>query len=159
DHRERRPRGPPRPRTLLRPHRPRRRPAVPPRRRGPRRHARPRPLRPDPDLPVAPRRGRSLRARHLAGHLPVGAPQRPAPPPPHPHRHRLVTDSTPATSSPDATPQPAAGRSALRRQLARTMVKTIASYDLIGAGDRVLVAVSGGKDSYTLLDLLWEARA
>jgi tRNA 2-thiocytidine biosynthesis protein TtcA len=70
-----------------------------------------------------------------------------------------VTDSTPATSSPDATPQPAAGRSALRRQLARTMVKTIASYDLIGAGDRVLVAVSGGKDSYTLLDLLWEARA
>jgi tRNA 2-thiocytidine biosynthesis protein TtcA len=36
------------------------------------------------------------------------------------------------------------------------MVKTIATYDLIGAGDRVLVAVSGGKDSYTLLAALVE---
>lgn len=52
-----------------------------------------------------------------------------------------------------------APHSKLRRQLARAMVKTIAAYDLVGAGDRVLVAVSGGKDSYTLLDLLWEARA
>lgn len=47
----------------------------------------------------------------------------------------------------------------IRKQLARSMVKTIATYDLIGAGDRVMVAVSGGKDSYTLLDLLWEARS
>ena len=49
--------------------------------------------------------------------------------------------------------------SALRRQLSRAMVKTIATYDLVGAGDKIMVAVSGGKDSYTLLDLLWEARA
>ena len=49
--------------------------------------------------------------------------------------------------------------SVLRRQLARTMVKTLATYDLLAEGDRVMVAVSGGKDSYTLLDLLWEARS
>lgn len=47
----------------------------------------------------------------------------------------------------------------VRSKLARAMVKTITTYDLVGAGDRVMVAVSGGKDSYTLLDLLWEARA
>lgn len=34
------------------------------------------------------------------------------------------------------------------------MTRTIAGYGLLAAGDRVLVAVSGGKDSYTLLDLL-----
>ncbi len=46
----------------------------------------------------------------------------------------------------------------LRRRLSRTMTKTIASYHLIEPGDRVMVAVSGGKDSYTLLDLLIDAR-
>jgi tRNA 2-thiocytidine biosynthesis protein TtcA len=48
---------------------------------------------------------------------------------------------------------------ALRRQLAKQMTRTLATYDLLGEGDHVLVAVSGGKDSYTLLDLLWHARA
>jgi len=38
------------------------------------------------------------------------------------------------------------------------MTKTIATYELIGPGDRVMVAVSGGKDSYTLLDLLSRAQ-
>ncbi|MEZ4385192.1 MAG: tRNA 2-thiocytidine(32) synthetase TtcA [Nannocystaceae bacterium] len=46
----------------------------------------------------------------------------------------------------------------LRRGLARAMTKTISTYGLIQPGDRVMVAVSGGKDSYTLLDLLDEAR-
>ncbi|MGD2279068.1 MAG: ATP-binding protein [Candidatus Omnitrophota bacterium] len=32
--------------------------------------------------------------------------------------------------------------------------KALHDYDLIGGGDRILVAVSGGKDSYTLLSLL-----
>lgn len=48
--------------------------------------------------------------------------------------------------------------SAVRKRLARTMTRTIAAHDLVGPGDHVMVAVSGGKDSYTLLDLLWEAR-
>jgi len=38
------------------------------------------------------------------------------------------------------------------------MTRTIAAHGLVEAGDRVMVAVSGGKDSYTLLDLLEEAR-
>ncbi len=44
------------------------------------------------------------------------------------------------------------------RKLARTMVRTIGDYGLISEGDKILVAISGGKDSYTLLDLLWRAK-
>jgi tRNA 2-thiocytidine biosynthesis protein TtcA len=44
------------------------------------------------------------------------------------------------------------------RKLVRTMVKTIGEYELIGPGDHVLVAVSGGKDSYALADFLWRAK-
>jgi tRNA 2-thiocytidine biosynthesis protein TtcA len=53
--------------------------------------------------------------------------------------------------------QAPAGRT-LRRDLARTMTRTLTEWNLLRAGDRVLVAVSGGKDSYTLVDLLDEAR-
>ena len=38
------------------------------------------------------------------------------------------------------------------------MLRTIGAYGLVEEGDRILVAVSGGKDSYTMLDLLWAAR-
>lgn len=38
------------------------------------------------------------------------------------------------------------------------MVKTICEYDLVKPGDHILVAVSGGKDSYTLADFLWQAQ-
>jgi tRNA 2-thiocytidine biosynthesis protein TtcA len=48
--------------------------------------------------------------------------------------------------------------SEVAHRIARTMTKTIATWKLVEPGDRVLVAVSGGKDSYTLLDLLWRAR-
>ena len=47
----------------------------------------------------------------------------------------------------------------LRHKLSRKMSKTIGRFDLIGQGDRIMVAISGGKDSYTLLDFLWAARA
>jgi tRNA 2-thiocytidine biosynthesis protein TtcA len=47
----------------------------------------------------------------------------------------------------------------LRERLRRQMTRTIAAWDLVAPGDRVMVAMSGGKDSYTLLDLLWDARA
>lgn len=43
-------------------------------------------------------------------------------------------------------------------RLSRTMTRTIGAYGLIGEGDRILVGVSGGKDSATLLDLLRAAR-
>jgi tRNA 2-thiocytidine biosynthesis protein TtcA len=44
------------------------------------------------------------------------------------------------------------------RKLSGTMLRTVVAHRLIEADDRVLVAVSGGKDSYTLLDLLSRAR-
>ncbi len=48
--------------------------------------------------------------------------------------------------------------SAVRKRLGRTMTRTIATHGLLAEGDHVMVCVSGGKDSYTLLDLLCEAR-
>jgi len=43
-------------------------------------------------------------------------------------------------------------------KLSRTMLRTVGDWNLIRDRDRILVAISGGKDSYTLLDLLWRAR-
>lgn len=42
----------------------------------------------------------------------------------------------------------------LRRKLARSMSRAIADFRMIEEGDRVLCAVSGGKDSYAMHDLL-----
>ncbi len=56
-----------------------------------------------------------------------------------------------------ALPQESAAKSdpdALERLLLRSVGRAIADHALIEAGDRILVAVSGGKDSYTLLTLL-----
>lgn len=58
----------------------------------------------------------------------------------------------------DAVPRENRSDEALQRRISRAMTKTIATYELIQPGDRVMVAVSGGKDSYTLLDLLNRAQ-
>src|SRR5688572_23989044 len=42
----------------------------------------------------------------------------------------------------------------LEKQLYRQVKQTCVDHELLAPGDRVLVALSGGKDSYTLLDLL-----
>lgn len=49
-------------------------------------------------------------------------------------------------------------RHPLAVKLRKQMVETIAQYNLIEAGDRVMVCVSGGKDSSILLALLAETR-
>jgi len=47
----------------------------------------------------------------------------------------------------------------LAKRLRRQVGEAIADFDLIRAGDRVMVCVSGGKDSYALLDVLLSLRA
>lgn len=46
----------------------------------------------------------------------------------------------------------------LGRKLMRRMMRTVGTWQLIEPGDRIMVAISGGKDSYTLLDLLWQSK-
>ncbi len=64
----------------------------------------------------------------------------------------LGAAEAPAKESPVETPEK------IRARLSKTMLRTIGAYGLIEEGDRILVAVSGGKDSYTLLDLLQAAQ-
>ncbi len=47
----------------------------------------------------------------------------------------------------------------LHKRLMRELGRGVADYNMIEAGDRVMVCVSGGKDSYGLLDLLITLRA
>jgi tRNA 2-thiocytidine biosynthesis protein TtcA len=46
----------------------------------------------------------------------------------------------------------------LEKRLLRAAAEAIRAFDLIADGDRIMVAVSGGKDSYTLLHLLMRLR-
>jgi tRNA 2-thiocytidine biosynthesis protein TtcA len=53
-----------------------------------------------------------------------------------------------------ATSAPQHDQNQLQKKLRRQIGKAIADYSMIGEGERVMVCVSGGKDSYALLDIL-----
>ena len=72
-----------------------------------------------------------------------------------------VSATGPAEISPSAAPDEAAQLARARREaiklekrLCRLAGQAIVDYNMIEAGDRVMVCVSGGKDSFTLLDIL-----
>ncbi|HEX8294056.1 MAG TPA: tRNA 2-thiocytidine(32) synthetase TtcA, partial [Pyrinomonadaceae bacterium] len=48
--------------------------------------------------------------------------------------------------------------SKVKTKLLRQMGEAIRDFSMIADGDRVMVCVSGGKDSYTMLDLLLDVR-
>ena len=49
-------------------------------------------------------------------------------------------------------------RNKLAKRLRRQVGQAIGDYNMIEAGDRVMVCLSGGKDSYTMLDVLTQLR-
>jgi len=69
-----------------------------------------------------------------------------------------MSDTVPCPLSPvpsrGAVPRPSATFKRLQARIRGLVGKAIDDYSMIAEGDRVMVCLSGGKDSYTLLDVL-----
>jgi tRNA 2-thiocytidine biosynthesis protein TtcA len=69
----------------------------------------------------------------------------------------MNTVETPASAQPVRKAQYEINK--LEKRLCRQVGQAISAFELIEAGDRVMVCVSGGKDSYGLLDILLKLQA
>ncbi len=71
----------------------------------------------------------------------------------------MDTIAPPAAQTARAAHRSAFETNKLRKRLRRQVGQAIADFAMIEAGDRVMVCVSGGKDSYGLLDILLSLQA
>lgn len=68
-------------------------------------------------------------------------------------------DDGESNDRPSAWSEPIRGQRPGRgRKLMRRVMRSVETWSLIEPGDKILIAISGGKDSYTMLDLLWQAK-
>ena len=66
----------------------------------------------------------------------------------------LHAEANNAEATPPAPARQRLERNKLAKRLRRLTGKAVADYEMIGDGDRVMACLSGGKDSYAMLDML-----